>query len=55
MVNTDRIGTDCLHERRVETTLRRIDERVVGNELVRNPCVRLSVIITMHFFCWTHP
>jgi hypothetical protein len=40
MVDTDGVGPDSLHECRVETTLRRVDERVVGNELVRNTCTQ---------------
>lgn len=34
MVNTDRVGADGLHEGRVETTLCRVDEGIVGYQLV---------------------
>jgi hypothetical protein len=43
MVDANRVGADSLHERRIEPALCRVDERVIGDELVRNAYYKLSV------------
>jgi hypothetical protein len=45
MVNTDRVGADGLHEGRVETTLCRVDEGIVGYQLVGDTCRLWSVAV----------
>jgi hypothetical protein len=43
MVDANRVGPDSLHERRIKPALCCVDERVIGDELVRNACCELSV------------
>jgi hypothetical protein len=38
VVHTNGIGTQRLHESGVKLALGRVDERIGGNELVRNTC-----------------
>ena len=45
MVDTDRVGADGLHEGRVETTLCRVDEGIVGYQLVGDTCRLWSVAV----------
>jgi hypothetical protein len=47
MIDANRVGADGLHERRVEPALCRVDERVIGDELVRNACYNMSVALSV--------